>query len=108
MVCRSLFPHGDQHLTALVAYSLMMAFAFLVIPFAYFYFEEFDLGATTRQRACGALKYTVFTALVMLLFWLLGLFLKPNSGDPSDPEWYRDLLSANGLLFLSAATRIKN
>ena len=79
-----------------IAYSLIALFVFVMIPFAYFYFEEYDEGVTTKQRVFGALKYTIFTTLVMVILYVLGLLLQPGESDPTNPEWYKSLLTANG------------
>jgi len=48
-----------------------------------------------HQRVLGALKYTVFTLVIMIVLFLLGFFLNPGEGDPTDPSWYLGLLNAS-------------
>lgn len=42
-------------------YMIMVIFAFVVIPFAYFFYEESEPDTTTGRRMCVALKYTTMT-----------------------------------------------
>lgn len=42
-----------------VLYGCIMLFAFVLVPFAYFFYEEDDEDVTTKSRLVGACKYTV-------------------------------------------------
>ena len=50
-----------------VLYASILAFAFVIIPFSYFYYEEFDEDVTVKQRIVGGLKYTIFLLLIMIV-----------------------------------------
>ncbi|OQD78281.1 hypothetical protein PENDEC_c001G01253 [Penicillium decumbens] len=83
-------------------YSLDALLCLLVIPFTYFWYEEYDEVAveageqTLGQRFWGALKYTLsFFAIVVILF-LVGFFL-PVSHDKTgmDLGYFKRLLTEN-------------
>lgn len=83
-------------------YSLDALLCLLVIPFTYFWYEEYDEVAiesgeqTPAQRFWGALKYTLsFVAIVVILF-LVGFFF-PLSKDKNelDLDYFKRLLTEN-------------
>ncbi|RKP10442.1 hypothetical protein THASP1DRAFT_4201, partial [Thamnocephalis sphaerospora] len=80
----------------------IVVLCFVVIPFAYFYFEELELDRPTQQvgqRAAGAAKYTLFTVSIATILLICGMVLRPklNGENPRmDFEWFRKLLLANG------------
>ncbi|CAG7932693.1 unnamed protein product [Penicillium olsonii] len=83
-------------------YSLDALLCLLVIPFTYFWYEEYDEVATESgeqtvgQRIWGALKYTIsFIAVVVILF-LVGFFvpLSQNKND-MDLDYFKRLLTEN-------------
>ncbi|CAG8301605.1 unnamed protein product [Penicillium salamii] len=83
-------------------YSLDALLCLLVIPFTYFWYEEYDEVATETgeqtvgQRIWGALKYTLcFVAVVVILF-LVGFFV-PLSQDKKDMDldYFKRLLTEN-------------
>lgn len=83
-------------------YSLDALLCLLVVPFTYFWYEEYDEVAveageqTLGQRLFGALKYTLtFIAIVVILF-LVGFFVpvsKIKSG--LDLDYFKRLLTEN-------------
>ncbi|KAI9792131.1 MAG: hypothetical protein M1835_008062 [Candelina submexicana] len=85
-------------------YSLDAVLCLLVVPFTYFWYEEYDEVAaeegnqTVGQRFWGALKYTLaFIALVIILF-LVGFFVpiaKDRKGGHFDLDYLQHLLSEN-------------
>ncbi|KAI9258776.1 hypothetical protein BDA99DRAFT_514103 [Phascolomyces articulosus] len=82
-------------------YGLVALFSFFMIPFAYFYYEEYDGDdeeQTWHDRVWGALKYTSFFVVISLLLFLFGLFVKPSSRPPKlDLDWLEKLLTeSNG------------
>lgn len=83
-------------------YSLDALLCLLVIPFTYFWYEEYDEVATEEgvqtlgQRIWGALKYTLsFVAIVVILF-LVGFFVPVSQGkNDMDLDYFRRLLTEN-------------
>lgn len=83
-------------------YSLDTLLCLLVIPFTYFFYEEYDeVAAETREqtigkRFWGAFKYTVsFVGIIVVLF-LVGFFLpiSKNKGG-QDLDYFKRLLTEN-------------
>jgi len=78
-----------------ILYCLVLVFAFMLIPFAYFYYEEDDEDLTIRQRIWGGCKYTIFLILIIIILFIIGLFLKPGdkpSNNTNAKEWATSLL----------------
>ncbi|KAL2004997.1 hypothetical protein VTN00DRAFT_2847 [Thermoascus crustaceus] len=83
-------------------YSLDALLCLLVVPFTYFWYEEYDEVATLQgeqtvcQRLWSALKYTfVFIAIVVVLF-LVGFFVPVSkNGNGQDLDFFRRLLTEN-------------
>jgi len=82
-----------------ILYSLILAFAFGIIPFAYFYYEEDDEQVTIKQRVWGGCKYTIFLILIVVIFLAVGLFLffvKPGdkpTNTTNAAAWAEKILS---------------
>ncbi|TQN74248.1 putative lysosomal cobalamin transporter [Colletotrichum shisoi] len=107
--------HDILHTLRIVYYSLYSFDALLcllIIPFAYFWHEEYDEieveeGRSFSSRLISALKYTlVFVILVVILF-LVGFFV-PAAGDHNGANWDLDyfkrvLVQNNGQKALSFA-----
>merc|ERR1712000_403727 len=76
----------------------------LVIPFAYFWYEEYDEiefeeeGRTWTSRLWSAAKYTLFFVALVVVLFLLGFFV-PAAGGIDDGNWdldyYKNLISQN-------------
>lgn len=102
--------HGNQHVfLSLVFYGSIVAFSFFVIPYAYFYYEEYEEeGQSKSQRRLSALKYTIFTVSIVGCLFLFGLFLKPNILPPHiDLDWFKHLLTesrTSGMDFMQNTT----
>lgn len=86
-------------------YSLDAILCLLVVPFTYFWYEEYDEGATedgsqtVGSRLWGAFKYTLaFIALVVILF-LVGFFVpvarKAKQDKHLDLDYFKHLLAEN-------------
>lgn len=75
-----------------VLYALVAFFAFVLMPFMYFYYEEKDEDVTTKQRMCGALKYTVGFLIVGVVLLLVGAFA-PLKKPPSNITQWSDKLN---------------
>lgn len=80
-----------------VLYSSILAFAFVVIPFTYFYYEEYDEDITLKQRIWGGLKYTIFLLLIFIILLIIGIFVKPGTppNDSSIKDWATYISDAN-------------
>lgn len=83
-------------------YSLDALLCLLVIPFVYFWYEEYDEVAvetgeqTLGQRFWGALKYTLSFAAIVVILFLVGFFVpisQNNSG--MDLDYFKKLLTEN-------------
>lgn len=85
-------------------YSLDAVLCLLVVPFTYFWYEEYDEVAseegnqTIASRFWGALKYTLaFVALAVILF-LIGFFVpvaKDRKGAHYNLDFFKNLLAEN-------------
>lgn len=69
----------------------MALFAFLLMPFVYFYFEEKDEDVTTRQRICGALKYSIGFLIVAVALLLIGAFVPLKKPPQNETHWKKEL-----------------
>ncbi|RUS20558.1 hypothetical protein BC938DRAFT_475543 [Jimgerdemannia flammicorona] len=96
--CLSLF----STLTAF--YAGIALFSSFIIPFAYFFFEEYEEGQPTNQRIIGAFRYTFFFIVINIVLLLFGLFLKPGENSKIDLDWFRRLISESSM-FLMALVR---
>ncbi|PFH57031.1 hypothetical protein XA68_15603 [Ophiocordyceps unilateralis] len=76
-------------------YSLDALLCLIVIPFAYFWYEEYDEiefeeeGRTWMSRLCAAAKYTLFFVALVVALFLLGFFV-PAAGDSHEAHWDLD------------------
>ncbi|KAI9360639.1 hypothetical protein BD770DRAFT_341643 [Pilaira anomala] len=79
-------------------YGLITLFSFTLIPFAYFFYEEYDEDQSIKDRVLGAFKYTLFFVIISILLFVFGLFLKPSTKVPKiDLDWFKKLLTdSNG------------
>lgn len=71
-------------------YIVLLVFAFILLPFTYFYFEEDAEDATVASRTCAALKWTAGFVFFFFILLTLGLVLKKGS-DSSSPDWKEKL-----------------
>ncbi|KAI7869394.1 hypothetical protein BDF14DRAFT_1784551 [Spinellus fusiger] len=79
-----------------VCYGLVGVFSFLCIPFAYFYFEEYEENQSQQERIASAVKYTSFFLVISLVLLVFGLFLRPTQAQLHlDFDWMKRLLSEN-------------
>ncbi|KAL7908888.1 hypothetical protein GGI35DRAFT_452320 [Trichoderma velutinum] len=98
---------ADILLTLKVVYYSLYSFdallCLLVIPFAYFWYEEYDEvafeeeGRTWKSRFWAALKYTLFFVALTVVLFLLGFFVPAAGGNKGhwDLDYYKSLLSQN-------------
>ncbi|KAF3317196.1 hypothetical protein TWF173_000442 [Orbilia oligospora] len=80
-------------------YSLDALMCLLVIPFAYFWYEEWDIDSTAGSRIRGAFKYTTAFILLLLVLFLVGFFIpvaaQRNGKEHYDLDFFRKLLLEN-------------
>lgn len=78
-------------------YSLDAVMCLLIIPFAYFWYEEWDQDTTTKKRLTGALKYSVFFVALLVVLLLVGLFVPVATQTKGhlDLDYFKKLLMEN-------------
>ena len=83
-------------------YSLDALLCLLVIPFTYFWYEEYDEVAaesgdqTTAQRFWAAFRYTISFMLIIVVLFLVGFFVPISKNkDGQDLDYFRKLLLDN-------------
>jgi LMBR1 domain-containing protein 1 len=86
-------------------YSLDALLCLLVIPFTYFWFEEFDEDGqedgtqTFASRFWGAFKYTIAFIILVVILFLIGFFVpaakNSGSGKHMDLDYFKKLLAEN-------------
>ncbi|KAK3942765.1 LMBR1-like membrane protein-domain-containing protein [Diplogelasinospora grovesii] len=85
-------------------YSFDALLCLLVIPFAYFWYEEYDEVEEeegTRSfgsRFLGAMKYAIFFILLVVILFLVGFFVPAagqDHGNHLDLDYFKRLLAAN-------------
>ncbi|KAB5584747.1 putative lysosomal cobalamin transporter [Coniochaeta sp. 2T2.1] len=85
-------------------YSLDALLCLLVVPFAYFWYEEYDEveeeegTKTFGSRLLGALKYTIFFVILVVIIFLIGFFVPAagnNKGKHLDLDYFKRLLAEN-------------
>jgi len=69
-----------------ILYSSLLAYAFLIMPFTYFYFEEEDEDSPRSTRICSALKYTIGFVVVFAVLLALGIVLKNGQFNPNGQD----------------------
>ncbi|CAF1024819.1 unnamed protein product [Rotaria sp. Silwood1] len=74
-----------------VLYGLIIAMAFLVNPFLFFYYEEREeQGEKISKKICAALKWTAGFIIFLIFLIILGIFVPQIATLPSDnstSEW---------------------
>jgi len=85
-----------------ILYSFILVFAFGIIPFAYFYYEEDDEHVTIKQKIWGGCKYTIFLILIVVIFLSVGIFLSlvkpgdaPSIGNAK--EWAQNIIDSQNV-----------
>eukprot|EP00742_Colponemidia_sp_Colp-10_P004484 GILJ01004787.1.p1 GENE.GILJ01004787.1~~GILJ01004787.1.p1 ORF type:complete len:537 (-),score=77.19 GILJ01004787.1:248-1813(-) len=74
-------------------YSSLLAFAFCIVPFAYFYYEEDDLDVTVREKMWAAFKYTICFLVVIVVLVVIGVVIKHGKVDGDRLEWLNKLIA---------------
>ncbi|EFA86778.1 LMBR1-like conserved region-containing protein [Heterostelium album PN500] len=73
-----------------VMYACILAFALIIIPFTYFYYEEDDYDVSTGARVLGGCKYTAFLIVFTVVLLVVGAFIRPGSSKPVDNQNIKD------------------
>ncbi|KAL2814742.1 hypothetical protein BJX63DRAFT_391412 [Aspergillus granulosus] len=85
-----------------ILYSVDILLCLLIIPFVYFWYEEYDEVAaqtgeqTSGQRFWGAFKYTMSFVAILVILFLVGFFVpvsRPDGGNGLD--FFKRLLTEN-------------
>lgn len=85
-------------------YSLDALLCLIVVPFTYFWYEEYDEVAseegqqTFGKRFWGAFKYTLIFVFICVALFLVGFFVpiaKERKGAHFDLDFFKNLLSEN-------------
>ncbi|KAF4311146.1 putative lmbr1 domain protein [Botryosphaeria dothidea] len=85
-------------------YSLDALLCLLIVPFTYFFYEEYDEGAeedgtqTIGSRLWGALKYTIAFVILVVILFLVGFFVpvaKSTKHKHLDLDYFKNLLAEN-------------
>ncbi|CAF3366011.1 unnamed protein product [Rotaria sp. Silwood1] len=75
----------------MILYGLIIAMAFLVNPFLFFYYEEREeQGEKISKKICAALKWTAGFIIFLIFLIILGIFVPQIATLPSDnstSEW---------------------
>eukprot|EP01028_Stygiella_incarcerata_P009054 TRINITY_DN4140_c3_g1_i1.p1 TRINITY_DN4140_c3_g1~~TRINITY_DN4140_c3_g1_i1.p1 ORF type:complete len:509 (-),score=102.92 TRINITY_DN4140_c3_g1_i1:254-1780(-) len=67
---------------------VLLVFSFVLIPFAYFYYEEYEPDQPRSAILCSAFKYTVFTVIIALALLIIGLQLSYGNNSDKDKHGY--------------------
>ncbi|MCJ1395285.1 hypothetical protein MMC18_008169 [Xylographa bjoerkii] len=85
-------------------FSLDALLCLVVLPFTYFWYEEYDEVAseegtqTLGKRFWGAFKYTIVFILLVVILFLVGFFVpvaRDRSGGHYDLDFFKNLLTEN-------------
>lgn len=85
-------------------FSLDALLCLLVVPFTYFWYEEYDDGAeedgtqTVGSRLWGAFKYTIAFLFLVVIIFLVGFFVpvaKDRKGAQYNLDYFKKLLREN-------------
>ncbi|KAF1959334.1 putative lysosomal cobalamin transporter [Byssothecium circinans] len=86
-------------------YSLDALLCLIVVPFTYFWYEEYDEDAaehgeqTVGQRLWGAFKYTIAFIIFVVVIFLVGFFVpfakRAKGDDRLDLDFFKHLLAQN-------------
>ena len=82
-------------------FSVSILLMFIGLPFAYFYYEDYDEDSSRRSRAFLGLKVSILLVVVVGIMIIIGIFVRTGSsgGQKSAPQyvWYRAVRDACGV-----------
>lgn len=93
-------------------YSLDAVLCLLVVPFTYFWYEEYDEVATEEgtqtigSKLWGAFKYTIGFLILVVILFLVGFFVpiaKKAKDKHKDLDFFKDLLDNENRRFARSA-----
>ena len=88
-------------------YSLDALLCLVVVPFTYFWYEEYDEVATEEgnqtfgQRFWGGFRYTIAFIFLVVIIFLVGFFVpvaRDRKGGHYDLDYFKNLLTENRML----------
>jgi LMBR1 domain-containing protein 1 len=85
-----------------VLYAVDALFCLLIVPFSYFWYEEWDEESTLGTRIQGALKYSALFLVITVALLLTGFFI-PLTHDLTghlDLDYLKLLITENRLRIL--------
>ncbi|KAI9367817.1 hypothetical protein BJX61DRAFT_267277 [Aspergillus egyptiacus] len=88
--------------TYYILYFVDILFCLLVVPFVYFWYEEYDEAAaqtgeqSSGKRFWGALKYTLSFVAILVVLFFVGFFIPVSRAhDGAGFDFFNDLLRGN-------------
>ncbi|RKP18804.1 hypothetical protein ROZALSC1DRAFT_29552 [Rozella allomycis CSF55] len=79
------------------AYGLLTFFAFVLAPFFYFYFEEWDSeDQDNSTRRLNAFRYTLITIFILAILILAGYFISVGEKPQLEFDWFKNIVIENG------------
>lgn len=94
-------------------YALDAVLCLLVVPFAYFWYEEYDEVAseegeqTIGKRLWSAFKYTIAFIILAVVLFLVGFFAPVAAAKPGDRDldFFKKLLTENRMFTPTSSVR---
>ena len=86
-----------------VLYGSVLGFAFLIVPFAYFWHDAKDVGKGFGRRLFDGCKFTVAFVLIITILFVVGLFVRiggQNTGDPTFQGWVDALYDTTNSIYI--------
>lgn len=68
-------------------YGCILGAIFVVIPFTYFFYEEFGENVSFCRRVFAGCKYTIFLVLAAVIILVIGLFVQGGSPSTEDKDY---------------------
>jgi len=78
-----------------VLYGCILGTIFIVIPFTYFFFEEFGERTGVCRRIYSGCKYTIFLVMIVAIIFVIGLFVQggsPPTENTDYQKWVEDVI----------------
>lgn len=73
-----------------VFFGIILLFAFLVIPFSYFWYEAYDPRGTRGRQCFDATKFTIGFVIVVVVLLVTGIFVKSSGSNGGDDKSFDD------------------